>query len=135
MPDCNKAVVILRMQLTIGGCASIYLLHIFFDHVTVIPLNSCECVGFKRLSFDCDTNTDYWRIFYRLSSEASFHHCITNFIMGLLGLSYPTIFVHFNCLRSFIHVYAVRSGVVHPHNHASMASGELSMRAQNSARV
>jgi len=33
-------------------------------------------VGVNRLNFDLDTHTDYWRKFYRSSSEASFHHYI-----------------------------------------------------------
>jgi len=42
--------------------------------------DSCQCssirMGFKRLNFDRDTRTDYWRTPNGSSSEASFRRCI-----------------------------------------------------------
>ena len=58
-----------------------------------------------------------------------------NFSRGLLSLSYPAIFVHSNCLRSFTRVYALTDRVFFCENLELRTHQSRSVKAQNSTRV
>jgi len=57
-------------------CAYLSATRIFRSHDRECSQYAQLRVGFKRLNFDRNTRTDYWRPFYGSSSKPSFRHCI-----------------------------------------------------------